>query len=122
MPYTHFNGMSTVILLNNQSNAIRTVFGYCLIPQGAITKWKTRFMNSVEVRALLRQVNTENLKYFRHKCESASDIENKKYSEVFTEKDFPALFSIRKAYQEWLLGSLPRSAGATGPGERGEVY
>jgi len=112
MPYAHFNGMSTVILLNNQSNAIKTAFGYCLIPESAIAKWKTRFMNSVEVRTLLRNVNAENMKYFRRKCESASDMANKKYSEVFTEKDFPALFSIRKAYQEWLCGSLPRSAGA----------
>ena len=120
MPYAHFNGMSTVILLNDQSNAIKTVFGYCLIPERAIAKWKTRIMNSVEIRTLLRKVNTENLKYFRRKCESASDLENRTYSEVFTEKEFPALFSIRKAYQEWLLG-LPRSAGAARPEARGEV-
>jgi hypothetical protein len=110
MPYTHFNGMSTVILLNNQSTTIKTAFGYCLIPESAIAKWKTRFMTSVEIRTLLRQVNAENLKYFRQKCESASDMENRTYSEVFTEKEFPALFSIKKAYQDWLLGSLPRSS------------
>lgn len=106
MPYIHFNGMSTVILLNNQSDAIKTAFGYCLIPESAIAKWKTKIMNAIEIRTLIQEVNTENLKYFRQKWESSSDIEDRKYTAVFTEKEFPALFSIRKSYQEWLFGSL----------------
>lgn len=106
MPYVHFNGMSTVILLNNQSEAIKIVFGYCLIPESAIAKWKTRIMNSLEIQTLIQQVNAENLKYFRWKSESVSEIEGMKYTEIFTEKEFPALFSIRQSYQEWLFGPV----------------
>ncbi|WP_299311541.1 glycosyltransferase [uncultured Aquimarina sp.] len=101
MPYRHFNGMSTVILLNDQPEVIKTLFGYCLIPEKVIEKWKTQVMSFSEIILLIQQVNGENLKYFNKKNTFLSD-EKKQYKASLTAPDFPALFSIRKVYKEWL--------------------
>lgn len=102
MPYRHFNGMSTVILLNENPELIKTLFGYCLIPEKAIEDWKTQAMHASEIMVLIQDVNGENLKYFNQKNDFNSDEEKKKYTASLTATDFPALFSIRKNYKEWL--------------------
>jgi hypothetical protein len=102
MPYKHFNGMSTVILLNENPELIKTLFGYCLIPEKVIEEWKTQAMHSSEIMVLIQDVNGENLKYFNQKNAFNSDEEKKKYTASLTATDFPALFSIPKNYKEWL--------------------
>ncbi|WP_299222393.1 glycosyltransferase [uncultured Aquimarina sp.] len=102
MPYKHFNGMSTVILLNDQPELIKRLFGYCLIPENIIERWKTKVMSFSEIILLIQEVNGENLKYFNKKNRFVSDEEKKQYTASLTATDFPALFSIRTVYKEWL--------------------
>ncbi|WP_405206494.1 glycosyltransferase family 2 protein [Aquimarina sp. LLG6339-5] len=102
MPYRHFNGMSTVILLNDQPELMKTLFGYCLIPENVIEHWKTKVMSFSEIILLIQQVNGENLTYFNKKNTFVSEEEKQQYTASLTAADFPALFSIRKVYKEWL--------------------
>jgi len=102
MPYKHFNGMSTVILLNDQSELIKTLFGYCLITEKAIENWKNKVMHNSDIIILIQGVNGENLKYFKTKNSFTSDKAKKDYKTSLTTTDFPALFSIQKDYKIWL--------------------
>ncbi|WP_298539774.1 glycosyltransferase [uncultured Aquimarina sp.] len=102
MPYKHFNGMSTVILLNDQPELIKILFGYCLIPENVIEEWKTKVMSFSDIMPLIQKVNGENLKYFYKKNTFVSDKDKRQYMASLTTADFPALFSIHKVYKEWL--------------------
>jgi glycosyltransferase involved in cell wall biosynthesis len=102
IPYKHFNVMSSVILLNDQPELIKTLFGYCLIPQNVIQHWKTKVMSFSERTSSIQKVNEENLKYFIKKYTFVSDKEKEDYKTSLTVIDFPALFSIQKVYKTWL--------------------
>ncbi|CAN5115435.1 hypothetical protein BH09BAC6_BH09BAC6_07630 [soil metagenome] len=103
MPYRHFNGMSTVILLADDTEAIRKLFGYCLIPENVIERWKTRFMNSPETLTLMHAVHGENLNYFKNKRSLPVNSERLTTSQPLTAEQYPALYNIRNTYQQWLL-------------------
>jgi len=99
IPYRHFNGMSTVILLAGDSALMRILFGYCLIPEHIIEKWKARLMNSSETQDMMQAVHGENFKYFQNKLQSDKPLN----SEFLTIEKYPALYNIRSTYQNWLI-------------------
>ena len=99
IPYRHFNGMSTVILLAGDSTLMRILFGYCLIPEHIIEKWKTRLMNSSETQDMMQAVHGENLRYFQNKLQSDELLNSKS----LTIGQYPAFYNIRLTYQNWLI-------------------
>ncbi|SDS98949.1 Glycosyltransferase, GT2 family [Mucilaginibacter mallensis] len=103
VPYRHFNGMSTVILLTGDPTLMRTLFGYCLIPELIIEKWKTRFMNSSETQAMMHAVHGENLNYFKNRLALPINSNKLINTEVLTIEKYPTLYNIRSTYQNWLI-------------------
>ncbi len=102
MPYRHFNGMSTVILLSDDTSLMRTLFGYCLIPENVIERWKNRLMGAAETLSLMLAVHQENLNYFSSKKSLSTNAGEITSLQQPTPGEYPALFNIRKTYQEWL--------------------
>lgn len=103
IPYRHFRGMSTVILLSGRAEEVRTLFGYCVIPESAIEKWKARYMGSSETQAMIQAVNRENLQYFRMKWSMSAHGDTVMNRESLNPGTYPALSNIRTTYQQWLL-------------------
>ncbi len=102
IPYRHFNGMSTVILLSDDTTAMRILFGYCLIPENVIEKWKNRLMSAPETLNLMLAVHQENLNYFSSKKSLPINTGEITSPQQPSHGEYPALFNIRKTYQEWL--------------------
>eukprot|EP01037_Dinobryon_pediforme_P009391 gene9391-9471_t len=102
IPYLHFNGMSTVILLSGQPDVMRTLFGYCLIPSPVIERWKNKYMSSPSTRQMMLSVHTENMNYLLHKVSAIERADGSNAVRLLTYAQYPALFNIRETYRNWL--------------------
>lgn len=102
-PYRHFCGMSTVILLSDKTEELRTLFGYCLVPKNTIEKWKTRYMGLSEIQITMQAVYRENLNYFIEKMSRTTHSDKLTNVQSLAIEHYPALSNIRNTYQEWLL-------------------
>jgi hypothetical protein len=101
--YRHFRGMSTVILLSGRAGEMRTLFGYCLIPEDTIERWKTRYAGAPEIRGMMQDVNRENLLYFQQKCMGQAPPAGTPAARSPDPARYPALSHIRTRYRQWLL-------------------
>jgi len=101
-PYRHFNGMSTVILLAAEPEMMRLLFGYCLVPEPVIERWKMRLMNQPETSRMMYAVHGENLAYMMMKSALPDNGCNLTNVQVLTSEQYPALYKIKKTYQDWL--------------------
>ena len=101
-PYRHFRGMSTVILLSDEPAEMRALFGYCLVPENAIEKWKTRCMGSCLTQEMMQAVNCENLHYFKVKRSMSAHSDKLTNVRSVSIEQYPALSNIRDTYKEWL--------------------
>lgn len=89
IPYYHFNGMSTVILLCGQPKEMQTLSGYCLIPANAIETWKTACMSHHQMQSQMHAVNAGNLRYFNSKFNGK-------------EHSVPVFNDTRNLYDDWI--------------------
>lgn len=102
-PYRHFCGMSTVILFSDNTEGMRTLFGYCLVPKDTIEKWKTTLMGTPETQRRIQAVYRENLKYFTDKISMSGYSCKLTNVQSLSIDKYPALSNIRNTYQEWLV-------------------
>lgn len=109
IPYRHFNGMSTVILLSGRPHDMRKGFGYGLIPVPVIEKWKIKCMNAHVKQEMIRAVHTENLRYFTNKI-AAGTGQASRQAEAINSTEYPALNGIRDSYQQWLADVFKSNA------------
>jgi GT2 family glycosyltransferase len=107
MPYRHFVGMSTVILLSERPSAVKLLFGYCLLPQKTITKWKGILLGLPELKKF-EQMGIESRLYLlsKQKLPPNSELLVDTTARKSTLQSYPALSQAKEIYENWVRRRL----------------
>jgi glycosyltransferase involved in cell wall biosynthesis len=70
VPYLHFNGMSTVVLLSREATLFRHLFGYNALPAQRILELRARYLRALLSNAEIQVSQAKDLLYFARKHEA----------------------------------------------------
>jgi glycosyltransferase involved in cell wall biosynthesis len=105
IPYRHFDGMSTVILCSESpAAAARLLFGYCLLPQNVISKWRTKLLNDSESEEWMYALSREWSIYGMRKLGLPPDSDNSANIKAmeWAVQRCPVISQVREKYEKFL--------------------